>query len=140
MNKKISNIQEIKENIKDSDLFELRFNKDYPELTESINSISFGNEQSRIYLLITDFGHTVKPDIEGKLKVYDYNLDLSNLNDYFCEGLKLMLYDRNGNILHNFEFIGCILEDIAEQKLNYNIDDKFKSYIISISYCQIYKI
>lgn len=140
MNKKISNIQEIEENIKDSDLFELRFNKEFSELTESINSISFGNERSRIYLLITDFGHTVKPDIEGKLKVYDYNLDLSNLNDYFYEGLKLVLYDRNGNILHNFEFIGCILEDIAEQKLNYNIDDKFKTYIISISYCQIYKI
>lgn len=137
---KISNIQEINKSIIDSDLFELRFKNNYPELTESINSISFGQEKPNIYLTITDFGQTVKPDPEGKLKVFNYNLNLDNLDIIISDGLELILCDRSGNILYKFEFSGCVLYDIAEQKLDYNLDNKFKTYIITISYYHIFKI
>lgn len=137
---KISNIQEINKSIIDSDLFELRFKNNYPELIESINSISFGQEKPNIYLTITDFGQTVKPDPEGKLKVFNYNLNLDNLDIIISDGLELILCDRSGNILYKFEFGGCVLYDIAEQKLDYNLDNKFKTYIITISYYHIFKI
>ena len=105
MDKQISNLKEIFESINDSDLFELRFNKDYPILTESINSISFGQNKPNIYLTITDFGQTVKPDPEGKLKVFNYDLNLDNLDIIISDGLELILCDRSGNILYNFEFL-----------------------------------
>ena len=142
MKKEISNIKEINESIIDSDLFELRFNNDYLILTESINSISFGQHIPNIYLTITDFGHTIKPNSEGKLKVFDYdlNLDINNLKLIITEGFNLLLCDRQGNIKYNFEFCGCVLHDIAEQKLDYNLDNKFKTYIISIGYYKIFKV
>ena len=137
---KISNIEKINESIERSDLFELRFNKDYPELTESINSISFSKEMNMIYLTVTNFGELIRPDKDGQLKVHNYDLDLNNLNTVISEGINLILCDRSGNIKYNFELGGCVLEDIAEQKLDYNLDHKFKTYIISISYEQIIKI
>ena len=140
MKKEYSNIKEINECIERSDLFELRFNKDYPILTESINSISFGQKKPNIYLTITDFGQTIKPDPQGKLKVFNYDLNLDNLDIIISDDLELILCDRSGNILYNFEFCGCVLYDIAEQKSDYNLDDKFKTYIITISYEHIFKI
>lgn len=139
MNKKISNIQEIKEIIKDSDLFELRFNKECSELTESINSISFSDKKLRIYLTITNFGQTIKPDPQGKLKIFNYNLNLDNLDIIIHDGMSLHLYNRNNEKYNTFDFVGCVLEDIAEQKLDYNLDNKFKTYIITISYYYIFK-
>lgn len=139
MNKKISNIQEIKENIKESDLFELRFNKECSELTESINSISFSDKKSRIYFTITNFGQTMKLDPQGKLKVFNYNLNLDNLDIIIHDGMSLLLYNRNNDLQYTFDFVGCVLEDIAEQKLDYNLDNKFKTYIITISYYHIFK-
>ena len=140
MKKEYSNIKEINDSIQDSDLFELRFNNNYPELTESINSISFGQNRPRIYLTITNFGQTMKPDPFGKLKVFNYDLNLDNLDIVINEGMELVLCDRSGDIKYNFEFSGCVLEDIAEQKLDYNLDHKFKTYIITISYYHIFKV
>lgn len=139
MNKKISNIQEIKESIKDSDLFELRFNKECSELTESINSISFSDKKQRIYITVTNFGQTLKPDLQGKLQVFNYNLNLDNLDIIIHDGMSLLLYNRNNDLQYTFDFVGCVLEDIAEQKLDYNLDNKFKTYIITISYYHIFK-
>ena len=65
---------------------------------------------------------------------------MDNLDIIINNGIKLILYDRSGNILHKFEFMNCKLEDIAEQKLDYNVDNKWQTYILSISYNQIFEI
>lgn len=138
--KEHSRLKEVIDSIENSDLFEIRFKQDYPELTESINSLSFGQKRPNIYLTITNFGHTIRKDQFGRLKSFDYDLRLDNLDIIINQGFNLILYNREGNIIHNFEFHGCCFNDIAEQKLDYNLDNKFKTYIITISYYHIFKI
>ena len=140
MTKQISSIDYVNECIDTSELFELRFNKEYPNLTESITSISFGKEMTKLYVTVVNFGEQIKPN--DSYKVYDYNLDLNDFNKLKSfindQELNLVLYDRTGKVQYNFEFVGISLEDIAEQRLNYNTDDKFKTYILIISYMYIY--
>lgn len=140
MKKEISNIEEINNSIDNLTIFQLQLNTPYSDFEESINSLYFSDNKKYLYIQVTNFGKLSIPNNEGQFKIYNYNLDFTNLDEIIHNNFHLLFADRSGNIKCNFEFIGCKLEDIAEMKLEYNLDKKFKTYIISISYENIFKI
>ena len=145
MGRFLTNLEDIKSNIKQIDLFDLQIiGMPKPEqpnenlrkymsyisfggFSASVSEIGFGNDND-IFVLYNDFD-------KGKI--------LDSINDeLLSDGIRLVIADRDGTSLGNYEFNGCQL--ISKVPIILGYDNTYvvqrHPYILRFTYNNIYKI
>ena len=133
MNRVECKIEELPKEIKDTDLFDLRFKYDYKlRLMECVTNIAFSS--NKIYITVFNYDNLL-------VNSDNYNMLNEITQDIFSKGIEVALAERNGNIVSLFEFENCVLKDIAPIILDYNGNFRTpkERYIISVEYSKIYK-
>ena len=131
MNKSWATVEGIRESIKWVNIFDVQFQRKFVSFSKNINHIGFGKDKKQIYITFTEF---------------KYDSILRYLTDEIVHegGVRILLYNRNGEPISVFEFTDCYLRDIAEIDLDYSENNNYlidrKKYIAVISYSDIYKI
>ena len=147
MGKVLTNIQDIKDNIKWQDIFELQIigmpneqkltdengglRKHIPifmgGFTESVAEIGFGDDND-IFVIFQDWN-------KGK------TLDLID-DEYLSKGMRLIIADRDGTPIGNYIFEGCTL--ISKVPIILGYDNTYivqrHPHILVFKYSNIYKI
>ena len=145
MGRFLTNLEDIKSNIKQIDLFDLQIigmpkpeqpNENlrkymsyisYGGFSASVSEIGFGNDND-IFVLYNDFD-------KGKI--------LDSINDeLLSDGIRLVIADRDGTSLGNYEFNRCKL--ISKVPIILGYDNTYvvqrHPYILVFKYSNIYKV
>lgn len=145
MGRFLTNLEDIKSNIKQIDLFDLQIigmpkqeqpNENLHKLmsyisfggfSASVSEIGFGNDND-IFVLYNDFD-------KGKI--------LDSINDeLLSDGIRLVIADRDGTSLGNYEFSGCKL--ISKVPIILGWDNTYviqrHPHILVFKYSNIYKV
>jgi len=145
MGRFLTNLEDIKNTIKWADLFDLQI-IDMPEpkqpdenLCKYMSCISFGGFSASV----SEIGFGNDNDIFVLYYDFDKGKILDSINDaLLSDGIRLVIIDRDGTSLGNYEFNGCKLISKVPIILGYDHTDIIQKhpYILRLTYNNIYKI
>ena len=122
-------VKDIPQEIMWSDLFEFRLKTGDIRFTECVSHVAFGHQKNMIYISVIDWSD-------------DYNVIEFVKQESFNDGIEIVLADRDGSVVGQFEFDECIIKDIAPIILDYcgNYKTPQNRYIVAIEYNKVYKV
>ena len=145
MGRFLTNLEDIKSNIKQIDLFDLQIigmsNPEQPNenLHKYMSYISFGGFSA----YVSEIGFGNDNDIFVLYNNFDKGKILDSINDeLLSDGIRLVIADRDGTLLGNYEFNGCKLISKVPIILGYNNTYVVQRhpYILVFKYSNIYKV